>query len=185
MPILTEICLRSSNFIQWPLPSLLATSSLSSSNPNDVELTRNQLDDLKKKMTPIQEIILSLQPKKKYPLIGYLPDFESYDNDLSDSEANNLPSLPLVDMDDHEVPGSLSERLYKELDGQTTRKDKAKGSSFHRFPSFSLGRFISTTPVVYHRVKSVNQSSLLTDCCALNLTVLLLVSIHRLFLFDL
>lgn len=88
-------------------------------NKNNAELTRNQLDDLKKKLIPVQQIILSLKPKKKYSLIEYIPDFGAYDEDLDMN--NDQISPPLVpETYDNEMQDSLSDRLYKELDGSTT-----------------------------------------------------------------
>lgn len=82
-------------------------------------MTRNQIDDLRKKMTPIQQMILSLKPKKKYPLIGYIPDFEAYD-DEDNINQDDIQSSSFIDTYDNAIQGSLSERLYREIDGQTT-----------------------------------------------------------------
>jgi hypothetical protein len=105
-----------SNVIRWPLSSI----PQSLSNVNDADLTRNQLDELKKKMTPIQQMILSLHPKKKYALIEYIPDFEAYDSDTNANDAH-LPSSSVIDAYDDGIQGSLSERLYNEMDRQTMR----------------------------------------------------------------
>lgn len=89
---------------------------------NNAELTRNQLDDLKRKIHPIQQMIESLRPKKKHTLLEYLPDFDQYDdrgNTLSDNDEISPPVV--IDSYDNDVQGSLSERLYKEIDGHTTR----------------------------------------------------------------
>ncbi|CAF4777399.1 unnamed protein product [Rotaria sp. Silwood1] len=112
----TRIDKQTTNVIQWPLPSISELTL----NTNNVELTRNQLDELKKKLKPIRQIITSLQPKKKYSLIQYIPDFESYNDDISiiDYDAEISASLETYDTDNQ---GSLSERLYNEIDGQTTR----------------------------------------------------------------
>ena len=87
-------------------------------NKNNAELTRNQLDDLKKKLTPVQQIILSLRPKKKYSLIEYIPDFEAYDQDANINN-DQIPSPFASETYDNEMEDSLSDRLYKELDGST------------------------------------------------------------------
>ena len=106
--------------IQWSIPS-----DRPSSVHLDSELTRNQLDDLKKKMAFIEQMILSLQPKKKYVLMEYIPDFESYDNDfdIHDSHENQRQLSASIDIEENEHQGSLSEQLYKEIDQQTTRKN--------------------------------------------------------------
>lgn len=100
-------------------------------NKNNAELTRNQLDDLKKKLTPVQQIILSLRPKEKYSLIGYIPDFEAYDQDINTN--NDQISSPFAsETYDNEMEDSLSDRLYKELDGSTI------SNYFHIHSSFFL-----------------------------------------------
>ena len=80
-------------------------------------MTRNQLDDLKKKLLPIQQIIVSLQPKKKYNLIEYIPDFDVYDDEVNTMSVDeHFPSSTVIDTFDNDLRGSLSERLYKEID---------------------------------------------------------------------
>jgi hypothetical protein len=103
--------------IQWPLPSI----PQSTLNINDAELTRNQLDELKKKMTPIQQMIISLRPKKKYSLVEYIPDFESYNDDFNTNDDVSIQSSAFIETYDDDIQGSLSERLYKEIDEQNTR----------------------------------------------------------------
>jgi hypothetical protein len=99
-----------------------AALTLMSGSLNDGESVRNQLDDLKKKIRPIQQMIISLQPKKKYALIEYIPDFEAYDQIVNPSpDDDELHTASLGDALDSDNPDSLSERLYKEIDGQTTR----------------------------------------------------------------
>ncbi|CAF4760313.1 unnamed protein product, partial [Rotaria socialis] len=107
------------DLIQWPLPTL--DSSLQITSNLVVESTRNQLDELKKKLTPVQQIIVSLRPKKKMSLYEYLPDFE-VDGDVVDSSNEGdiqPPSLPEIYETEHQE--SLSEKLYNEIDAQTTR----------------------------------------------------------------
>ncbi|CAF2076559.1 unnamed protein product [Rotaria magnacalcarata] len=115
----TQIDKQIINLVQWPLPSI-AKPIL---NVNNAELTRNQLDELKKKMIPIQQMTASLQPKKKIALIEYIPDFESYNDDISITDYDTDFSS-LIESDDVDIQGSLSERLYSEIDGQTTRRSK-------------------------------------------------------------
>ncbi|UJR14879.1 hypothetical protein I4U23_001863 [Adineta vaga] len=110
---------NTNNFIQWSLPSIPFVSK----STNHAELTRNQLDDLKKKMIPVQQMIVSLRPKKKYNLIEYIPNFDLYDDELNTMNINDhLPSSTVIDTYDNDIHGSLSERLYKEIDEQTTRR---------------------------------------------------------------
>ncbi|CAF3401563.1 unnamed protein product [Rotaria socialis] len=115
----TQIDKQIINLIQWPLPSI----SKPILNVNNAELTRNQLDELKKKMIPIQQMTTSLQPKKKIALIEYIPDFESYNDDISITDYDTDFSTSL-ESDDADIQGSLSERLYSEIDGLTTRRSK-------------------------------------------------------------
>lgn len=103
---------------------------------NNAELTRNQLDDLKKKLTPVQQIILSLKPKKKYSLIEYIPDFGAYDQDM-DLNNDQMPAPLAPETYDNEMQDSLSDRLYKELDGSTTGIDFRLSRS-RIFPSFQV-----------------------------------------------
>ncbi|CAF1301691.1 unnamed protein product [Rotaria magnacalcarata] len=74
-------------------------------------------------MTPIQQMITSLQPKQKRSLIEYIPDFESYNDDINihDYDTELSPSLETYDVD---IQGSLSEQLYNKLDQPTTRRPK-------------------------------------------------------------
>jgi len=64
-------------------------------------------------------MIVSLRPKKKYPLIEYIPDFESY-NDDANIHDGDTDSAAFIETYDNNIQGSLSERLYEEIDGQTT-----------------------------------------------------------------
>jgi hypothetical protein len=88
----------------------------------NTELTRNQLDELKKKITPVQQMIVSLRPKKKFSLIEYIPDFESYDNDLNTNDNDPQSASAYVETYENENQGSLSERLYNEIDGRTSTR---------------------------------------------------------------
>jgi hypothetical protein len=72
-------------------------------------------------MTSIQQIIISLQPKKKYSLIEYIPDFESYNDDGNVNDNNDIQSSAFIEAYDNDIQGSLSEQLYQAIDGQTTR----------------------------------------------------------------
>ena len=94
-------------------------------SPINLRPTRDQLDDLRKKFSFIEQILLSLQPKKKYVLIEYLPDFDSYDNGHDENQLNE--QIPTTDDDQTiDFDGSLSEKLYKEIDEQTTTTKTTK-----------------------------------------------------------
>jgi hypothetical protein len=71
-------------------------------------------------MAPIQQMIISLRPKKKNPLIEYIPDFDSYNDDININD-DDIQSSSFIESYDNAIQGSLSERLYREIDGQTTR----------------------------------------------------------------
>ena len=114
-------CLFSSeirNFTQWPLPAI----SGSASSHIDAEMTRNQLNELKKKLTPVQQMILSLRPRKKLSLIEYIPDFEAYDNDINTNDNDIQSPATFVEAYENDNQGSLSERLYNEIDGRGTTR---------------------------------------------------------------
>ncbi|CAF1103955.1 unnamed protein product [Adineta steineri] len=120
----TQINKQTTNLFQWPLESI----PQSTINTNNIELTRNQLDDLKKKMIPIQQMIISLRPKEKNPLlIEHLPDFGSYDDDVDDGNIMNdidTQSSLFIETYDNDLQESLSERIYKEIDEQTTDRSR-------------------------------------------------------------
>ncbi len=108
--------------IQLQIPSI----PQSTLNINQAESIRNQLDELEKKMTTIQQMIQSLRPKQKYPLFEKIPDFESYNdnvnlNDDEDDDDDDVQSPSFVETYDNAIQGSLSEHIYREIDGQTTR----------------------------------------------------------------
>lgn len=63
-------------------------------------------------------MIISLRPRKKFVLMDYLPDFD-YDSDVSSNENDSPSPMALLEPDESDESGSLSERLYKEFDGQT------------------------------------------------------------------
>lgn len=82
-----------------------------------------------KKYSFIEQIILSLQPKKKYVLIEYLPNFDSYDNENEANPTNHEQLLTIDDEQTFDHDGSLSEQLYKEIEQQTTTKTLPNGST--------------------------------------------------------
>ncbi|CAF1667837.1 unnamed protein product, partial [Adineta ricciae] len=142
------------NFIQWSLPSIPSTSKPA----NNAELTRNQLDDLKKKLLPIQQIVISLRPKKKYNLIEYIPDFDVYDDEVNTMSVDeHFPSTTVIDTYDNNLQESLSERLYKEIDEKiidqsyvvTETKSSNRGQSGTCNLSFDLiiSLFLFTTAI--------------------------------------
>jgi hypothetical protein len=66
-------------------------------------------------------MIISLQPKKKLSLKDYLPNFDyDHDDDRSNNNDNEV-SLPIGDTYENDNQESLSEKLYQEFDGKTTR----------------------------------------------------------------
>jgi hypothetical protein len=71
-------------------------------------------------MQSVQDVILSLRPKKKYSLMEYIPDFGSYDNNI-DNNDEHTPLQIVPETYDNDIPGSLSEQIYRDLDGPTTR----------------------------------------------------------------
>jgi hypothetical protein len=79
----------------------------------------DQLADLKKKIEPIQQIIISLRPRERPPLIADLPYFGD-----SSEHGNNDGSAVGELIDESEkienTFGSWSENLYKEFDGEVT-----------------------------------------------------------------
>ena len=96
-------------------------------NPDHAEQTRNQIDDLRNKMSPIQQIISSFRPKKKFSFDEYIPNFDQYTDDIEINQ-DDEQSPWFIDTDDSSNQGSLSDRLYRELDGQTTRKSSTEQS---------------------------------------------------------
>lgn len=94
-------------------------------NPDHAEQTRNQIDDLRNKMSPIQQIISSFRPKKKFSFDEYIPNFDQYTDDIEINQ-DDEQSPWFIDTDDSSNQGSLSDRLYRELDGQTTRKSSTE-----------------------------------------------------------
>ncbi|CAF1392447.1 unnamed protein product [Rotaria sordida] len=144
------------NFMQWPLPPL--ESSLQITSNLTAQLTHNQLDELKKKMTPIQQMIISLRPRKKISLAEYIPDFE-YDNEI-DINDNDIQSSSLYETYDSENQGSLSEQIYKEIDGQTTRQSTTKTKD-------------------YIKQNNINHSQSMTHNITLYLFIFLVLIIHQ------
>ncbi len=64
-----------------------------------------------------------------------LPEFD-YENDI-DLNDSYIQSAPLTIMEDeNDNQESLSERLYKEIDGQTTRMFLFNDTIYHLFLSF-------------------------------------------------
>ena len=113
----------SRNLSQWPLPPPASPRPFEATL--NAELIRNQLNELKKKINPVQQMIISLRPKKKLPLVIFIPEFDSYDTEtnVNDHEHQHSTMISDIDSDDHDPQGSLSERLYNEIDGHfTTRK---------------------------------------------------------------
>ncbi len=106
------------DFTQWPLPSLESSSPITSNR--NVELARNQVEELKKKMAPIQQMIISLQPKKKVGLIGYIPNFDDYEHDDNANDNDTQLAISSIETYENVEQESLSQRLYNEIDGRTT-----------------------------------------------------------------
>ncbi|CAF3803762.1 unnamed protein product [Adineta steineri] len=107
------------DFSQWPLPISELQTQITSNINN--ESTQNQLADLKKRMIPIQDIIMSLKPKRKYGLMDYVPEFEYDDNtDIDDNDTESRsPSIETYENDEDEP---LSEQIYKAIDEQISHQ---------------------------------------------------------------
>jgi hypothetical protein len=86
------------------------------SNLND-EATQNQINELKKKLEPIQQMIISLRPKKKYSMKDYIPNFD-YDNDVNTNDDDNQSPLQTIDTYENDNQEPFSDRLYKQLDDE-------------------------------------------------------------------
>lgn len=160
------------SLIQWPLPSV----SPAPLNIDNEQLARYQLDDLKKKLIPIQQMITSLQPKKQISLVQYIPDFESYNDDINDNDVESQTFVETYDINSQE---SLSERLYKEIDGQTTRIYLFTCLLFPMkyLNLFYTGQFIFTTKIYYSETKYDNNGRLIRYNLAIYLFIVLIYQI--------
>lgn len=120
----------------------------------NAELIRNQLNELKKKINPVQQMIISLRPKKKLPLVIYIPEFDSYDTETNPNDHEHQHSSMISDIEsyDNDPQGSLSERLYNEFDGQITTRRTTKSSEKIRtnFISSSTSSSMLTQNVVFN-----------------------------------
>jgi len=97
------------------------------------EPTQNQIDELKKKMNPIEQMIISLRPKKKFSLIDNIPDLD-YDNEIQTNDNDDQFSSSSVETYENDIGQEpLSNRLYKEIDGKTTRMYREKFFLFVTF----------------------------------------------------
>ena len=117
----------SRDFSQWPLPS----HELDTPVVSDIyiEPTKNQLNELKKKLQPIQQIILSFRPRQK-PIGYYIPDFdEEEDVQINDSDEQEIKSI--AEVDDTNSAQLLSDKLYQIFDQ----------SIIHTLSSFLLVKF--------------------------------------------
>lgn len=103
---------------QWPTSSIESNSPIIS-NLND-ESTKNQIDDLKRKMDPIERIVLSLRPQNKTSFWDYLPDL-AYDSDTDTNDDYDSPFLSTTtEIYENENEESLSDKLFKEFDEKPT-----------------------------------------------------------------
>ncbi len=108
------------DFSQWPLPTIESDSNTILNSY--IESTENQINDLKKKLEPIQQIILSFRPKKKFSDDFYVPNFD-YDDDDDDDDDINDNNDEIISTDEtyeNNNQGSLSEKLYEEFDKTST-----------------------------------------------------------------
>ncbi len=119
-------------------------------------------------------MIVSLRPKKKYPLIEYIPDFESY-NDDANIHDGDTDSAAFIETYDNDIQGSLSERLYEEIDGQTT------GIYFNSFLLIKyLYLFYSGRSIITTRKYSKQKDT--SDCQSITYSILLYLNVfilHR------
>ena len=119
----------------------------------NADSTQNQIVDLSRKLEPIQEMISSLRPVKKVFLADYIPDFV-YDDGSEINDNDEQIFYPPVDTYETNNEKSLSEKLYEDIDRQTTT---------------------STTISEDSEEKGVNHSQLMTY----NITLYLFVFILR------
>jgi hypothetical protein len=105
-------------------------------------------------MAPIQQIIISLQPKKKYSLFEYIPDFESYNDDVNIND-DYTQLLALNETNDNDIQGSLSEKLYNEIDGQTTRMYFFFNKLFYLFYYYQVDQLLSLNHILRKKKKKI------------------------------
>jgi hypothetical protein len=120
------------------------------------ESTQNQIDDLEKKMTPIQQMIISLRPRKKFSLMDYLPDFD-YDNEINLNDNDNQFSSAGIETYENDNQESFSDKLFKQFDEEEPKK--------------------STTD--YPEEKDTNHSQSMTYNITSYLIVFVILIIHR------
>ena len=103
----------SSDFSQWPLPIL--ESDVQPAPDIHIESTKNQLDELTKKLQLIQQIIHSFRPRQKPSFVYYIPDFgDEEDVDIDDADDNEIKST--AEVEDIDGQQSLSDKLYQIFD---------------------------------------------------------------------
>ncbi|UJR31829.1 hypothetical protein I4U23_019306 [Adineta vaga] len=142
------------NFTQWPLPFFESNAEIRS-NLN-IDSTRDQLNDLEKKLLPIRQMIISLRPKEKPPLVFYVPYFN--ESDYFETNDHPNPSILYEETYENDIKEEpLSERLYNEFDQQNTTRSKIQ---------------ISLEP-------NANHSRLITHNIISYLFVFVLLIIHR------
>lgn len=106
---------------QWPIGEIFSNSS-----DQRNELTLNQIDDLKRKLSSVQDIIVSMRPRKKYSLYELMPRFESYENDVNSNETEFQPSASYFDSEQNEEQESFSEQIYKQIEAEGTTSEKTR-----------------------------------------------------------
>lgn len=160
--------LSSSDFSQWPLPSLDSDAHLSPDM--HMESTKNQLNELTKKLQPIQQIILSFRPRQKPSFVYYIPDFgddDEEDVDIDEADDNEIKSM--AEVEDIDGQESLSDKLYQIFDQSNilfiSRKRRKTNPLF-----LSLDQVSSTI---------ANRSPLLTYKITAYLFVFVLLITHR------
>ena len=108
--------LRIRNLTQWPLPPV--RPALESPVSLNSEQTRDQLNELEKKITPVQNVIISLRPRQIYSLFEHIPDFDFHDEDSNITDHNGQSTSIDADSDDNDPKERLSNRIYDKIDGR-------------------------------------------------------------------
>lgn len=105
--------------MQWQLPPVDSTSETLLNQT--LASTVNQLNELNKKMTPIHNMIVSLRPRKKFSVLDYVDDLQISNEEDSPDQIDSDTPLSSNEIIDSSNQGSLSETLYNEFDGASTR----------------------------------------------------------------
>jgi len=120
------------SFFCRSFPSAPSTISIDST----YDSIRNQIDDLERKLVPVQDIIESLRPKERFSIHDELPvldydidtqtDENYFDDDNNYDDAVEV-SLVIKNKDEHTTTRTFSENLYNGFDGKrTSRQNEIK-----------------------------------------------------------